>query len=100
MATVAQDAMVAKERKPGRRLLRKALLAAAAGVILFPFYEMGRIYAYGFARDSGAADAAIVLGAAEYNNRPSPVFKERIEHAIHLYRQGRIRAIVFTGGSG
>ena len=35
-----------------------------------------------------AADAIVVLGAAQYNGRPSPVLKARLDHAIELYRQG------------
>ena len=31
---------------------------------------------------------------------PSPVFKERITHAITLYRNGRVRKLIFTGGYG
>nr|WP_279118508.1 YdcF family protein [Snodgrassella alvi] len=45
------------------------------------------------------ADAAIVLGAAAWDKRPSPVFRERINHAINLYRAGIVKKILFTGGS-
>lgn len=46
------------------------------------------------------SDCAIVLGAAAYHTRPSPVFEERIRHAIALYDRGLVKAIVFTGGYG
>lgn len=49
---------------------------------------------------SSQADVAIVLGAAVYNDRPSPVYRERINHAIELYQQGQVKAIIFTGGLG
>ena len=45
-------------------------------------------------------DAAVVLGAAVYSDQPSPVFRERINHAINLYFQGQVEAIIFTGGVG
>ncbi len=61
---------------------------------------MLRIYLYSTETDLKPADAAIVLGAAEYNNRPSPVFKERINHAVDLYNEGRVKALIFTGGAG
>ena len=48
---------------------------------------------------SASADAAIVLGAAAWGNRPSPVYRERINEAISLYKQQRVRWIIFTGGS-
>jgi uncharacterized SAM-binding protein YcdF (DUF218 family) len=43
------------------------------------------------------ADAAIVLGAAVWKDQPSPVFKERINHAIGLYEKGLVKKIIFTG---
>ena len=46
------------------------------------------------------ADVAIVLGAATYKNRPSPVFEQRIRHAIALYTSGQVDHIIFTGGYG
>jgi uncharacterized SAM-binding protein YcdF (DUF218 family) len=58
------------------------------------------IVTYSTVRDDGPADAAIVLGAAVYGTDPSPVFEERIKHAIDLYQQGRVKAIIFTGGKG
>jgi uncharacterized SAM-binding protein YcdF (DUF218 family) len=45
-------------------------------------------------------DAAVVLGAAVYREQPSPVFRERINHAIELYQAGQVGAIIFTGGVG
>lgn len=45
------------------------------------------------------ADAALVLGAAAWDKRPSPVFRERINHAIALYQSHRVGKIVFTGGT-
>ncbi len=46
------------------------------------------------------SDCIIVLGAAVYNDKPSPVFKERIRHAIELFQQGQASTIIFTGGYG
>jgi uncharacterized SAM-binding protein YcdF (DUF218 family) len=46
------------------------------------------------------ADAIVVLGAAQYNGRPSPVFRARLDHALQLYREGLAPRIVVTGGVG
>lgn len=43
-------------------------------------------------------DAAVVLGAAVWGNEPSPVFRERINHAIWLYKNDYVDKIIFTGG--
>jgi uncharacterized SAM-binding protein YcdF (DUF218 family) len=44
------------------------------------------------------ADAAIVLGAAVYDDKPSPVFLERIRHGVNLYKRGVVRKLVLSGG--
>jgi len=45
-------------------------------------------------------DAIVVLGAAQYNGRPSPVLRARLDHALDLYREGFAPLIVVTGGVG
>lgn len=47
-----------------------------------------------------AADAIVVLGAAQYNGRPSPVLKARLDHAVELFRSGLAPVVVVTGGIG
>ena len=49
---------------------------------------------------AGPADVIIVLGAAAYDARPSPVFAERIRHGIDLYQRGLAKHLIFTGGFG
>ncbi len=44
------------------------------------------------------ADIILVLGAAEYDGRPSPVFDGRLDHALLLYRQGRSSRVMVLGG--
>lgn len=46
------------------------------------------------------ADAIVVLGAAQYNGRPSPVLRARLDHALGLYREGLAPVVVVTGGIG
>ncbi|MBD2559858.1 MULTISPECIES: YdcF family protein [Nostoc] len=58
------------------------------------------IYLYGSRTNNIKADAAIVLGAAVWGEEPSPVFRERINHAINLYKNGSVKTIIFTGGVG
>ena len=50
-------------------------------------------------RDSAqAAGAIVVLGAAQYAGRPSPVLEARLDHAIRLYRRGIAPKLIVTGG--
>jgi uncharacterized SAM-binding protein YcdF (DUF218 family) len=46
------------------------------------------------------AAAIVVLGAAQYVGRPSPVLRARLDHAIALWKRGLSRRIIFTGGFG
>ncbi len=46
------------------------------------------------------ADAIVVLGAAEYAGRPSPIFKARLDHALALYHRGIAPVVITTGGHG
>ncbi len=45
-------------------------------------------------------DAIVVLGAAQYNGKPSPVLRARLDHAADLYREGLASTVVVTGGIG
>ena len=46
----------------------------------------------------GPAAAIIVLGAAQYDGRPSPVLKARLDHAVALWRAGAAPRVIVTGG--
>lgn len=45
-------------------------------------------------------DAIVVLGAAQYNGRPSPVLQARLDHAFGLFRERRASLVIVTGGIG
>lgn len=74
-------------------------LALVGGLLLF-WYAGVSIAITAQRTDTQPADAALVLGAAAYGERPSPVFRERINHAITLYQRGQVEQIIFTGGIG
>lgn len=58
------------------------------------------IHKYAECDETQQADAAIVLGCAVENGEPTPVFRERINHAIRLYHDGYVKYLIFTGGVG
>lgn len=78
------------------RAVRWLLLPLTAWLILLAL----QIDATGKVHHPGPADAAIVLGAAVNGAAPSPVFRERIRHGVTLYRTGRVRKLILTGGVG
>lgn len=45
-------------------------------------------------------DVAVVLGAAAWDDEPSPVLRERVNHSIWLYENSYVDKIIFTGGKG
>lgn len=82
-----------------RRLFRIAVLLLVTAIIAIGYLAVS-IYFYGNNSTTFRADAAIVLGAAVWNEKPSPVFRERINHGINLYKSASVNKIIFTGGQG
>jgi len=83
------------------RPLRWALRVALVLAVLLVVYVGGTfVQVYRASHHDGAthADAIIVLGAAQYNGRPSPVLQARLDHALALYREGLAPTVVLTGG--
>ncbi len=78
-----------------RFLLGSLFLVLICGIVLG-----ADIFNYSFVTEAAPADAAIVLGTEAWNTQPSPVFRERINHGIDLYKEGRVRYLIFTGGAG
>ena len=84
-----------------RSLIRDIGRLAAVGILgatLIAVYATWRIVAQGERDDSRPADAIVVMGAAQYDGRPSPIFQARLEHAVDLYRAGVAPYLIVTGG--
>jgi uncharacterized SAM-binding protein YcdF (DUF218 family) len=60
----------------------------------------GAIWWQGAHDDRQAADAILVLGAAQWNGAPSPILQARLDHALTLYREGYAPRLLLTGGVG
>ena len=67
-------------------------LAAVATVCFLVLGDAGK-------QELHPADAIVVFGAAEYEGRPSPVYRARLDHANTLFRQGLAPVIITTGGA-
>jgi uncharacterized SAM-binding protein YcdF (DUF218 family) len=77
-----------------------ALVAAAAFVSLKVARVAREIQQESLLDEAQPADAIIVLGAAEYRGRPSPVLEARLNHALILYLKGMAPRVITTGGAG
>ena len=76
------------------------LLVVVVGIAAITAFTACRIHSYASVFSDSPSDAAIILGAAIWNDKPSPVFKARIDHGINLHKQGKVKTLVFTGGVG
>ncbi len=89
---------VAEERSRGRRWRRwvaaALLLAVGYGVL-----NIGLVWRASTADDARPSDAIVVLGAAQYDGRPSPVLQARLDHALSLYESGLADVVVTTGSN-
>ncbi|HEX9045005.1 MAG TPA: YdcF family protein [Candidatus Limnocylindrales bacterium] len=80
------------------RNLAKLALVVGGGAIVLGAYGTYRIWDQGAKDERRPAGAIVVLGAAQYDGRPSPVFAARLDHAVALYLSGLAPYLVVTGG--
>ncbi|MGM9927306.1 MAG: YdcF family protein [Bacillus sp. (in: firmicutes)] len=74
----------------------KVLFIGLSGLLLYTGLS---VYTFSLENKEVKSDAAIVLGAAAWNGKPSPVLQERLNHAIDLYKNGTVEYLIFTGGT-
>lgn len=80
------------------RHLTRLLLATILGGVLILGWMAFRIWQTGASDDRRPADVIVVLGAAQYDGRPSSILKARLDHAIDLFEQGAAPWLIVTGG--
>ena len=59
---------------------------------------LANIYIQSFSNDKENVDAVVVPGASQWNGRPSPAFRSRLDRAISIYKSGFTKYIILTGG--
>ena len=84
--------------------LLKALGRLIAGILLsigiLWGVSMAAVLLYSWMDQAQPADSIVVLGAAQYDGRPSPVLRARLDHGIDLWKQQMGKILVLTGGRG
>ena len=78
--------------------LGRLVIAIAIALIAVTAWTSFRIWDVGNRDDRHPVDAIVVLGAAQYNGRPSAILKARLDHAIGLFEDGVAPYLVVTGG--
>src|SRR5215208_7284181 len=78
------------------RLLASVLLA----IFVVWASSMAAVLIWSSIDQARPAESIVVLGAAQYDGRPSPVLRARLDHGIDLWNRGMGRVLVVTGGKG
>ncbi len=86
--------MPVRSRRLPRRVLTIVLLAGAVGWLA----SAAAVLWFASRDRARPTQAIIVMGAAQYQGRPSPVLRTRLDHAVGLYAQGIAPRLVLTGG--
>lgn len=85
--------------RAGSRVARMMSTLSVLVLIVWASFVVAIIDA-GNRNEAQPADAIIVLGAAQYEGRPSPVLRARLDHAAELWRRGLASRMIVTGGRG
>ena len=92
---------VAPMRPRGRGWRRARRIDAATFGVLAAYYlaALWLVYRTGNTNQARPVDAIVVLGAAQYDGRPSPQLAARLDHVVELWQQGFAPLVVTTGGN-
>jgi len=84
----------------GKKLTFRLLLTCLLLALLYFVVLYGLIRRTAVTDDAQQSDIIIVFGAAQYNGRPSPVFRARLDHTASLFKNSYAKKIMTTGGHG
>lgn len=80
------------------KFVGRVLLILVLVLVAYPLGLGYQIWQQSHRDELGNADAIVVLGAAQYDGEPSPVFRARLDHAAYLYKEGFSGQVIVTGG--
>ena len=80
--------------------MRRVLVAFVVGAVVLWLVFLAAVVIASRRDTAAPADAIVVLGAAQYDGRPSPVLRARLDHAATLFRRGLAPLVIVTGGVG
>lgn len=89
-------------RRPRRRWLRRlgtAFLVVVVAGLAYYAVTFFQVWSTGRRDEARPVDALVVLGAAQYDGRPSPQLAARLDHAVELWAAGVAPVVVVTGGN-
>ena len=81
--------------------LKRGVILGATGVIAALWLaSVAAVLTWALQDDARKADTIVVMGAAQYQGKPSPVLRARLDHALVLWQRGLAPRLLLTGGIG
>src|ERR1700741_143615 len=102
-AATAAKAAAAKAAAQARRvaaIIRRILTIAFVTVLVVWLASVSAVLIWSKRDEARPAQAIVVLGAAQYAGKPSPVLRARLDHALDLWNRHLASVLILTGGTG
>ena len=82
------------------RLIRRVVILGMVTVFTLWMISAAAVLFWSARDEARPAQAIVVLGAAQYAGRPSPVLRARLDHALNLWKRDLAPLLILTGGTG
>jgi uncharacterized SAM-binding protein YcdF (DUF218 family) len=89
-----------EKAKRALTIVRRILAVLVLGIFALWVISAAAVMIWSSRDEARPADAIVVLGAAQYAGRPSPVLRARLDHGLDLWRRHLGKILILTGGTG
>jgi uncharacterized SAM-binding protein YcdF (DUF218 family) len=96
----AAAAKAAAQAKRVVAIIRRVLTIAFVTVLVVWLVSVSAVLMWSSRDEARPAQAIVVLGAAQYAGKPSPVLRARLDHALDLWNRRLASLLILTGGTG
>ena len=86
-------------RRGGWRRLLGCCAVLLVLIVMYFAVSLFQVWSSGRSQHQGSVDAIVVMGAAQYDGRPSPQLQARLDHVVELWNQGVAPTVIVTGGN-
>ncbi|MEO6443853.1 MAG: YdcF family protein [Gemmatimonadaceae bacterium] len=86
--------------EPHSGSFRRVAVTTVRTLVIAWLLSLAGVLVWGVRDGARKSGAIVVLGAAQYSGRPSPVLKARLDHALGLWEKGMAQWMILTGGKG
>jgi uncharacterized SAM-binding protein YcdF (DUF218 family) len=93
-------AKAAEKARQVTRIIRRILSVAVVTAFVVWLVSVSAVVTWSKRDEARPAQAIVVLGAAQYAGKPSPVLRARLDHALELWNRHLASLLILTGGTG